>query len=97
MQSERRQQEAIRVAGHQQGQMVVDALVQAEVGRQPIAGGEIDSGAALGVGVGRTTGFRLAFMRGLSDDDFWPSIHMPVTLPDQNGDWSVRGRAKSSP
>ena len=50
MQSERREQETIRVTGHQQGQMVVDALVQAEVRSQPIAGGEIDARSGDGIG-----------------------------------------------
>ena len=57
MQAEGREQEPVRVARQQQGQVIVDPLVQSEMRRQPVAGGQVDSCLAFGVG-GRLQGLQ---------------------------------------
>jgi hypothetical protein len=49
MQAEGRQQKSIRIARHQQCQMVVDALVEPKVRRQPVTRRKIDARLTLGV------------------------------------------------
>jgi len=52
MQPKGREEEPVRVARHQHRQMIIDALVQAEVRRQPMAGRKIHPGAAFRGGPG---------------------------------------------
>jgi hypothetical protein len=48
MQPEGREQKPVRMSRHHQRQMIVDAFVQSEVRRQPVAGGKIDARRAFG-------------------------------------------------
>ena len=47
VQPEGREQKSIRMARHEQGEVIVDPLVQAKMRRQAVTGGEIDSRLAL--------------------------------------------------
>src|SRR5277367_1929513 len=74
VQAERREIKPVGKARHQQRQMIVDAFVEAEVRRQSIARGEIDSGA--GLGFRARYGFKTC-AHGPSSDKSWVHVQRP--------------------
>lgn len=69
MQAKRRQIESVRPPRHQQSQVVIDAFVQAEAHRQPMAGCQIDPGTPGCFGIHESTVLIGLRAHGPSPDD----------------------------
>src|SRR6266436_2045377 len=81
MHAEGREQKSVRIPRHQERQMIVDALVQTEAIRQPIARREIDSGGSLSLWRcldGLETRIHISCLAVCRDG--FPSIATPTTV-----------------